>query len=237
MKNNFFRKDLNLKNRWWHRFLFIFFILSFVVFTIYNIMLYSVSDMFRGGSVQQWSKVDALSERITPEINSIGAYIKLGEKVAEDDRVYVLNDRPDEYYKGVINDVYCSTNLADNIIKIKNIRKINNLFIRDLYGTRDVSLGDFQDYIKQNNIYCMIVDAYTKYDVNGQIDGKLSFLEPDRAYQNNWSFYKKSTSKTILYFIEMVPIILAVSFLIFAMITTIYYKIVLYIIFGNKKNE
>jgi len=234
MKNNFFRKDLNLKNRWWHRFLFVVFIFSIVLYTIYNLALYSTSDMFRGGKAQQWEKVETLNDRLTSELNTINTLIKPGEKIAEDNRTYVLNDKIDEYYKHVLSDVYCSTKLVNNIEKIKNGTKIQNLFIRNKYGKNNVPLKDFTEYIKQNNIYCLSKDAYTKYGYNKQITGKLSFLEPDSTYQNNWSFYKKSTSKTVVYFLEMILSVLAFSSIIFVTIIIIYYKIILFIIYGNK---
>ena len=138
-----------------------------------------------------WKKVGTLSERITSEINPIGAFIRVGEKIGENDRTYILNDQPDAYYKGVLNDVYCSTELLNNIGRIKSDRKVENLFIRNLYGTNNVSLETFTNYIKQNNIHCLIIDAYTTYDPNGQASGKLTFLEPDKSYQDNWSFFEK----------------------------------------------
>jgi hypothetical protein len=108
--NNFFRKDLNLKDKWWHRLLSIVFIFSFVISVAYNLITYSVSDMFRGDvGIQKWRNVESLSARITSEIKPISALVKTGEKIGENDRTYVLNDQPDAYYKGVLNDVYCST--------------------------------------------------------------------------------------------------------------------------------
>ncbi len=230
------REDLNLKNRWWHRLLSIAFIFSFLVLIAYNIILYSASDMFRGGDVQQWKKVGTLSERITSEIKPISAFIKIGEKIGENDRTYVLNDQPDPYYKGVINDVYCSTELSSNYEKIKNARNVDELYVGGSFNRNKVSPEIFTNYIKQNDIRCLTVDAYTTYDTSGQVSGKLSFLEPNKSYQENWSFFEKSTFKTIIYFIEMLPIVLAFSFVVFAGIIVIYYKIFLYIIFGSKKD-
>ena len=232
MKSNFFRKDLNLKNRWWHRLLSIVFIFSLFMFVICGI-----SDIFRDRQVQQWKKAETLSERITSEINPVSSFIKVGEKIGKDDRTYVLNNQPDAYYKSTLNNVYCSTELSNNIEKIKSERQIKSLFIRDLYGTNNVPLETFTNYIKQNNIHCLIVDAYTTYDSDGQAIGKLSFLEPKKTYQDDWSFYEKSSDKTITHILEMLVTVFAISFAIFIGIIVIYYKIFLYIIFGCKKNE
>ncbi|MFH1858970.1 MAG: hypothetical protein ABIJ80_01760 [Patescibacteria group bacterium] len=230
--NNFFRKDLNLKGRWWHRFLSIAFIFSFILLVGYNIIDFSVHDMFRGGQVQQWNKVGTLSERITSEIKPISSFLKVGEKIGENDRTYVLNDQPDEYYKGVLSDVYCSTELSSNYEKVKISRNIDELYIRSLYGRNKVSVEAFSNYIKQNGIKCLIADAYTYSD-----NTRITFLEPNKSYQDNWSFFEKSTAKTVLYFFEMIPIILGISFIVFAVVLAVYYKIILYIIFGSRNKN
>ncbi|MDD5179285.1 MAG: hypothetical protein PHY86_03395 [Candidatus Gracilibacteria bacterium] len=229
--NNFFRKDLNLKNRWWHRLLFVVFITTFTSLVIVN-----AYDILGDGKFQQWKKVDALKERITSEIKPISALIKVGEKIGEDNADYALNYGSDEYYNGILNDVYCSTELSNNYEKIKNDRNINSLYIRNLYDRNNVSPDIFSNYIKQNDIRCLTVDAYTTYDTSGQVSEKLTFLEPDKSYQDNWSFYEKSPIKTIMYIVEMLAIILSISFLVFAGIIVIYYKVFIYIIFGSKKN-
>ena len=230
MMNNFFRKELNLKKYWWHRLLFVAFVCSFVICISYNIMYHGAHDMFRGGQTQQWVQSNTLSERITNNIKPIKDLIKTDEKVAENDRTYVLNDKPDEYYNGIVNNVYCSDNLFNNFEKIKKDKNIDNLYIRSLYKRNDVLPEVFSNYIKQKNIKCLIIDAYT-YNNNAIV----TFLEPDKSYQNNWSFYEKSTAKTILYYVEMVLVVLAISCLFFIGILIIYYKIFIYIILGNKK--
>ncbi|HBV58235.1 MAG TPA: hypothetical protein DEB73_03185 [Candidatus Magasanikbacteria bacterium] len=230
---NFFRKDLNLKDKWWHRFLSIIFIFFFIIFTGYNLIAYSVSDIFRGDvGIQKWRNVELLSARINSEIKSIGALVKTGEKIGENDRTYVLNDQPDAYYNGVLNDVYCSNELSEKFLVIKNTRSIDSLYIRNLYKRENVSPEVFSNFIKQNGVKCLIVDAYS--DTNG---GRVTFLEPDKSYQDNWSFFEKSSIKTILYFIEMIPLVLIFSVLVFAGILVIYYKIFLYIVFGTKKEN
>jgi len=231
MKNNFFRKDLNLKNKWWHRFLSVVFVSLFILFTGYMVIDSISTDYFRGGDVQQWKKTATLSERITPEIKPINKLIKLDEKIGEGDK-YSLNIEPTEYYKIVLNDTYCSTKLSENYEKVIKERNINELY---LSRRMKVSPKTFEEYINKNNINCLIIDAYTTYDEKGQANGKLHFIEPDKTYQDNWSFYQKSTLKTVIYFLEIIPIILISSFLFFSLILVIYYKIILYIIFGNKK--
>lgn len=229
--SNFFRKDLNLKDKWWHRLFSVIFIISFIVFLIYNIFYVVTNDIFKGDGVQEWEVVSSLSKRITSEVHPISYLIEPGEKVAEQDRLYVLNDNPDEIYKWVLNDTYCSNKLYNDFVKVKTDRGIDALYIRDLYGKNDVSENLFSEYIKNNNIKCLIIDAYS-YSNNMQV----SFLEPDKSYQDNWAFYEKSTFKTVIYFAKAIFYALIYCLIIFTVILIIYYKIIIYIIFGSKKN-
>ena len=149
---------------------------SFVIFVAYSLITYSVTDIFGGSiGIQKWSKVEALSERINSEIKPISAFIKTGEKIGENDRTYVLNNQPDEYYKSILNDVYCSTELSKKFEEIKNTRNIDNLYIRNNNKREDVSPEIFSNFIRQNDIQCLIVDAYS-----GIKTGKVNFLEPDK---------------------------------------------------------
>ena len=206
----------------------------FVGFVSYNLIIYSVSDVFRGSvGVQKWKKVASLSERITSEITTVGVLVKKGEKIAENDRTYVLNDEPDGYYSLVLNNVYCSAELSIKVEEIMKERKVNNFFLQSDDGQRfPVSLETFVNHIKQTNIRCLTVDFYTGSDYS-----KISFLEPDKSFQDNWSFFEKSPIKTAIYFLEMVFVVLAFSVALFAGIAVLYYKIILYIIYGNKKKE
>ncbi|MDD5721374.1 MAG: hypothetical protein PHT16_02925 [Candidatus Pacebacteria bacterium] len=228
------REDLNLKNKWWHRLLSIIFIFSFILFFIYNLIVYSNSNLFKGDiGVQEWKKVATISERITSEIKPISALIKMGEKIGDSNRTYVLNSPPDDYYMGTLNNVYCSTELANNYEKIKDNKNTDilyELFIMENNYRNKISSEAFSNYIKQNDIKCLIVDAYTSFN-----NTKVTFLQPDKSYQDNWFFYEKSVGKTIMYFLEMIPVVLVFSFLLFAGIIIFYYKIFLYIVFGSKK--
>ncbi|MFA6614032.1 MAG: hypothetical protein WCS83_04545 [Endomicrobiia bacterium] len=129
------------------------------------------------------------------------------------------------------NDVYCSTELYNNFEEIEIERNVNELYIRDLYGKNGVSKEVFSNYIKQNDIKCLIIDSYT-YNKNV----KITFLEPDNSYLE-WGFYKKSITKTVLYFIEATFFVLG-GLLLFLIINLIlYYKVILYIIFGSIKSK
>lgn len=246
--DNFFRKDLNLENKWWHRLLSMLFFFLFIAAFAFSVISYSVDDIFRGGHVNSWKKVDGLPERITSEIRPIGSLVKPDEKIGEKNRTYTLNTEADDYYKLTLNNVYCSTELSSSYEKIAKDKNIGELYISSVNPFLDlipvetdnpfvglperkkVSSEIFSSYIKQNGIMCMVVDSYT-----GQDYLNISFLEPVKSYQEDWSFYKKSSIKTFVYFIEMVPVVLAFSLLFFTGILVFYYKIIIYVIFGKKK--
>ncbi|MBD3360570.1 hypothetical protein GF366_02085, partial [Candidatus Peregrinibacteria bacterium] len=80
MKTNFFRKDLNLKKRWWHRLFFVLFILIII-----GSIGYEAVNFINYYKTLQWEKVDTLLNRIKAEANTIGRLLKPGEKVAEID--------------------------------------------------------------------------------------------------------------------------------------------------------
>jgi len=223
----FLRKDLNLKNRWWHRLLSILFIISFLVF-IFNQITSNYNEPLE---VPQWKIVNTLSERITSTIKNIGDMVEIGEKIGEKNRTYVLNDVSDPYYEGILNDVYCSNELANDYEKVQKNRNAVDLYTGGSFSRNKVSAEEFSNYIKQYDVKCLVVDSFSSADFS-----KIVFLNTDKTYQDDWAFYEESISKSILFFIINFVAILIQSLLLFYIIAIIYYKIILYIIFGSKKN-
>jgi hypothetical protein len=58
-----------------------------------------------------------------------------------------------------------------------------------------------------------------------------------KGFKDNWGFYEVSTVKSILFWLIDFTIVLIQTSIIFYMISVIYYKVIMYIIFGSKKNE
>lgn len=237
MKNNFFRKDLNLSGRWWHRLLLVIFFISFLwaLYTTYD-------DLFatRHPYIPQWKVVNSLDERLTPTVKKIHELKMPNERVGERDRSYALNSRDGD---SLYDDIYCSSDLENRIADVQNKSGINTLHIRDVYGRNidgfnqpnyDVPIEIYANYVKENNINCLIPDAYTRYDVNGQEDGKLKFLEPTGPNSLSYKdlvFYEKSNLLTALYALKMFLLVIVT----FAVAVVLYYRVFLYIIFGSKK--
>ncbi|PIR41700.1 MAG: hypothetical protein COV30_02340 [Candidatus Yanofskybacteria bacterium CG10_big_fil_rev_8_21_14_0_10_37_15] len=224
---NFFRKDLNLGNRWWHRLFLVIFFFSFAW------SLYMMSnDLFADNHpyVPQWKIVDSVDERLTSEVKQIRDLKKIGEKVEEKGRSYVLNPATD--MSSLYDDFYCSTDIKNKISEIQGRSGIANLYL----NRKSVSVETFTDYVRNNDIKCLIPDAYTSYGTNGKIDGKVSFLEPlgpNTLYGKDLVFYEKSNLFTAFYVSKMFLLTVAV----FAGIAIAYYKIFLYVIFGKRKEN
>ncbi|MBD3272836.1 hypothetical protein GF385_00595 [Candidatus Dependentiae bacterium] len=227
--NNFFRKDLNLKKRWWHRLFVVLFFASFIL------ALYTIYDTFNSPIIPQYEIVDSVNDRITTDVKQIQELKKPNEIVEE------LHDRPGASYhlnvptdKTLYDDIFCSNDLENKVADVQNKTGIRTLFIRDMYGRNDVPIETFTNYIRKNSIKCLLPDAYTHYDINGQEDGKLKFLEPigqDSLYYKDLVFYKKSNLLTTLYILKISLLVIAG----FVAVVILYYKVFLYIIFGNKK--
>lgn len=228
MKNNFFRKDLNLSGRWWHRLLLVIFAISFIwaLYVTYD-DLFVTSHPY----IQQWKVVNSVDERLTPAVKQIRELKMLNERVEERNRSYALNLQDDD---SLYDDIYCSSDLENRIADVQNNSGIRTLYIRDVYGGNDVPIETFANYIKENNIKCLLPNAYTRYDVNGQENGKLRFLEPigqNSLFYKDLVFYEKSNFLTAIYALKMFLLVIAV----FAVAVVLYYKVFLYIIFGSKK--
>lgn len=217
---NFFRKDLNLGGRWWHR---LFLVIFFVLFAW---ALYMMSnDLFADNHpyVPQWKVVDSVDERLTPEVKQIRDLKKFGEQVEEKDRSYALNSGDTSLY----DDFYCSTDLKNKISEIQSKSGITNLYL----NRKNVSMDMFVNYVRDNDIKCLIPDAYTNAD-----NTKLRFLEPlapNSIYGRDLVFYEKSNFLTAFYVSKMLLLVTAV----FIGIAIAYYKIFLYVIFGKRKEN
>lgn len=222
LTNNFFRKDLNLGGRWWHR---LFLVIFFVLFASALYMMSSVLFADNYPHIPQWKIVSSVDERITEEVKQIRDLKKFGERVEEKDRSYALNSSADE--NSLYDDFYCSTDLENKIAEIQSKSVITNLYL----NRKSVSAETFVNYVKKSSIKCLIPDAYTNSDGT-----KISFLEPlglNSLYGKDLVFYEKSNSLTAFYVLKMFLLVIAL----FVGIAIAYYKIFLYIIFGKKKGN
>ncbi|MDO8451531.1 MAG: hypothetical protein Q7S76_01545 [bacterium] len=216
--SNFFRSDLNLKERWWHRLLVVLFF-GLLLWALY--MMYGDLSAPNHPYIPQWKVVETLDARLTIEVHQIRDLKKAGEKVEERDRSYALNSGDDSLY----DDFYCSIDLESKVSDIQTKSGISNLYLK----RETTTLGTFTNYVRENDIKCLIPDAYTYSD-----NTRVTFLEPlgpNPLYGKDLVFYEKSGFLTVFYILQMLALIIAI----FAGIAVMYYKLFLYIIFGSAK--
>lgn len=221
--HNFFRKDLKLRDRWWHRLLLVIFFALLVsgFYTTYS-ELFSEDYPY----IPQWKITSTLDERIGFEVIQVKDLKKDGERVEERGDFYVLNSTEGE--RSLYEDFYCSSDLENKVSEVQNRSGIEPLYIRDIYGRSNVPMEIFEDYVRENNIKCLIPDAYTYDGI-----GKFKFLEPigpNSLFGDDLVFYKKSSLLTAFHVLKMFSFVVGL----FAGLAVLYYKVFLYIIFGNK---
>lgn len=223
--SNFFRGDLNLGKKWWHRLLVVIFLLAFW-FRLSNLLIDSNIFDF---STRTYQKVENLSSRITTKLKSKDELTKPWEifnKWETFSRYNVISKETKDYYDQL--NLYCSTELYKHIDELMQRAKIYNFCI---YGSNcangGISVEIVKEYVKNNNIYCMHTDLYEQFPL---------ILVPDKKYQEIYWFYKITFSSRLSGMRNILRQIWIFT-IIFSIIIIIYYKIILYIIYGNPKNK
>lgn len=241
----FLRKDLSLKNKWWHRLFIVLFVCSFVLFIGYQVV--SVENLFF--PIPQWQKVNTLGERLDSKLNSVYDITNEGETIDSINTsslsLNYKNER--EISESTINgistkEIYCSNQIQNYIPSIMKDKKLDYFYNYNSKKLNDgISYDDFIKNINENNIKCVTADANSTYNNQGQVTGRVTFLRTTddlflgEKIQNNQAFYKISILKSILCYLANLIGILLYSLVLFYIIIIIYYKIILYIIFGSKK--
>ena len=211
---NFFRKDLGLQNKWWHRLILIIF--TFWIIFIVWIYILDIKDIFRSDNGYVVTKV-SLKERVKKE----GSRLQLKDEYLKEGEVL-----GDNYWKNTEwnEEAYCANTevLSKDWIKLAEYYSIpiNKIWVYPDYLTKE----QFTNYIKLNDIVCLTYDTYFDYKV-----GSLK-----ESYLSNLFIQEYSISHYLLYAIinlllKLIGILIAVIVPIF-----IYYKGIIYIIYGKK---
>ena len=225
MKTNFFRKDLNLKNCWWHRFLFVAFVITFI--TAIGFSIYSMLD---DAQLPKYTKVGMLSDRMGSEISLIGDLVKPEEKIAVYEHNLYGTYNGESLYSGnggwlLKQEYYCSKNIIDQVEEISAKTGVNYY-----KGNFDlIPLSDFKNYLAQNNANCIEVLDLDSVEHFGNVKKALDWgLEA-----NNMAVWRESLIKSIFAVLQTVFFIA----LGFSILLVLYYKVFLYIVFGRKKTD
>lgn len=211
--SNFFRPDLNLKKRWWHRLLFVVFTVSFVY------ALYTVWDT----PLPKYGVVDSLQNRMTTELQLLPNLITSDEKIGQ----YENNLHGEWYEKNEgwalrQPDVYCSRNIAQHIEEISTKTGIS--LYKGNEAAELLTLENFKNYLTSQRANCVYA---TSLDNNTKVIGWAWFVGDDLEV------WKESTFASAIYILKESLFIIPF----FLVIIVLYYKVFLYIVFGNKKEN
>ncbi|RIL00474.1 hypothetical protein DCC77_02820 [Candidatus Uhrbacteria bacterium] len=162
------------------------------------------------------------------KIRLIGDLVKPDEKVAVYEHNLYGTYNGKSFYSGngdwlLEQEYYCAKNISDKVEEISAKTGVNyykgNLNL--------VQLNEFKKYLSQNKAQCVQVLELDSFERYGNVKKALSWgLEAD-----DMAVWKVSIIKTVLSVLQQIFFIV----LGFLVVMVIYYKIILYIIFGSKK--
>lgn len=206
---NFFRKDLALNKRWWHRLLSVIFFLALLYFLV------EVWDT----PLPKYNSIGYLNDRMSSNLQLLPELIGSNEKVG----VYENNLHGDSYEKNEgwllrQPNIYCSDNIANNI---ENISGKTGVEVYKGNGPSEyISLEEFKNYLLKQNAKCVSVNV-----ING-----TKVISWEVFVGNDLKVWEQSFFASFVYILkESLLVILS-----FIVLLVIYYKIFLYIIFGKK---
>jgi hypothetical protein len=213
---NFFRKDLNLWNRWWHRLLTVFFIGSFVVCILHVVL---------DSPWQRYSKTGMLSGRMDNQVRLISTLIRPDEKVATNEGGLSAGNYDRNGGWILKQQYYCSKDVAS---KVDEIAETTNVHIYK--GNLDlITLDSFKRYLAQNNAICVqVLDLNNQWKYGDEQKALAYGFEADIMAIWQPSFIKSVSAA----FRAVIGVTLG-----FLVLMVIYYKIFLYIIFGKVKRS
>lgn len=244
--SNFFRKDLNLGRKWWHRLLAVIFFWLFV----YCIFSATKSMIFEWGLRPVHRVQSKLEERITTEVKSAKELLKQWEVLYRGSpygvNIFLFRFYWEGKYQGLVKEIYnnqddtvnglfCSNQLYAQINEVIKKTGISKFYVKEINNFLEpVSTKIATEYIKNNNVKCILIDGFW---------GENKFLNPwwvAQEYQNDYYFYKKTGFANFLTIMEVITWIITVIVLLaipFSLLMLIYYKIILYVIYGKSKKK
>ncbi|MDQ5954091.1 MAG: hypothetical protein QG583_18 [Patescibacteria group bacterium] len=238
-----YREDLELSRKWWHRFLKVVFILSVISLAIYAVV--SLVNSYPS-IVNQWSYANTVSGKLnssdyTDKIVSINELYNYKE-IISDSELYTDGYFPNLKNKELLlpysspvfvadTESFCSSKLDKQIkeIAIENDIKLFSTTNPTFY-TLSTNIDAFASYLNINDIRCVMVDSYNIENDDGSTS-QYTFL---RAVDTNKYIIYKYDNNFIGFIFNIFGIFIGLLIYIFVAVF-IYNKIILYIIYGNKR--
>jgi len=238
--SNFLRKDLILNKKWGHRLLVVVFFWLF----IYCLFSLSKSFIFEWMIGPIYQIESSLEDRITSEVKSAKELSNYWEILDwwSDWIMFIFWWIWDNKYKKIdsyttnlnLEEFFCSNQLYNQLNNVIKRSWISTFYIKEINNYLEpISMKTTIEYIKNNNVKCILIDGFW---------GENKFLNPwwaAQEYQKHY-FYKKSNisfflnTLNILSWIIIITIGLAIPF---SLLMFIYYKVILYVIYGSSKND
>lgn len=245
--NWIFKSKEDLTKKWWHRLFKVLFILGIVAFSIYLITTLTNS---YNQITHQWNYVETFSNRLSEEPYS-GQVFSVQElysanEVISDEESYEMDLRLGA--KGLLlpsntimflddykSEHYCSNELDKHI---EDIADENNI---ELFSDLNPSLGGlysdvdtFTNYLRNNSytVDCVILDAYTVTN-DDNTTSRYRFLKPIDTSDYTIYEYENHFPNFILYILFSVVFF----FLSILVVMLIYYKVIMYIIYGKIEGD
>jgi len=238
-----FKSKVDLSKKWWHRLLKVLFIILIIASSIYGAMI--IVDSY-ADITHNWKYETSLSERLSDEsfsgeVFSVNDLYSANEIISDEPSYsmnYSLDDKKwlsptDLLFAKDPEETFCSDELhnhASKIAEANNVYLFSNTTpsLNELYADVDV----FTSYLISNSyrIKCLIIDRYSSYTA-GSLDYKYTFLRPIDTFDYHIYEYENNLSEFILYVVG--SILFSLIYILIAIL--IYYKAILYIIYGKFK--
>lgn len=219
MATNFFRKDLNLQIYRWHRLFKVLFIFSAIL-----MLGFIIKKITKNYQYPKYTKICNLSDRLDSKIRLVGELINPNEICSSyEEDLYNRNLYYDYDQMKKIEDVYCSKNIFSQIDELQSITNVYHFDAQNY----NIPKNEFITYITLKHYqFISIFRSHEQYT-------------QDSMWHNsgwdNFNVYKVSYGKTLLSLLFLIFQISLLTVIGLILILTIYYKVVIYIIFENRK--
>lgn len=211
--SNFFRKDLNLGRKWWHRFLVVVFFLGLIISVIKAFTSTLIHPSYLIGK-----QVATLNSRLTSDLVVASNLVKPWEIAGNSSFL------PDTFWDNRSSEIYCSREPSKYINEIQKITGVYTLY--NANGIKVSSPKTFSDSLEESNSFCIIIDNFQNWNRG---------LRP--RPMNDYSFYKTSFVENIKYHFSIILSNLSVILIASLLLLIIYYRIIIYIIYGKRKKK
>lgn len=217
MIKNFFRKDLNLGKKRWHRALLSIYFISFAL-TIILVSFLSFSDDEKYVKVGLVSDSFTLSNVRLQDIVERKPNYRIGE-------INYFSKYYNSEYDSYKNNTFCGKNITQNLDGYTmGDKKISRFMLKDSSGLRqDVDVKQLAENLLSTKTGCITIDSFS-----GVYGDRSYFIEPLEYSKEMW-FYEYSLFYTLLNTLQYI----GYAFLVFLGILVFYHKVVLYIIYGK----